>query len=163
MYPSNWLLRAHVPPRPASVVVNMHLHDQPGEHGLEFSWQITKPQSFLTRMASPPSKSTLLPESIMSFLKHNAVDIAYHRKQLQHPLSTPCGYHCVFFLHHCNNGLPFEELLKLYSNDLVQNDRMMMPFVKYEYGAFPVTRATEKMFQKTQACMSCNDFHKCIL
>ena len=37
-----------------------------------------------------------------------------------------------------------------------------MHFVKYEYGAFPVTGATQTIFHKNQTCIFCNDFHKCM-
>lgn len=94
--------------------------------------------------------------------------MAFQRKELQHPLSMAHGYHHVFFLHHHNRGLPFVQLLNYKYffknfNDLVQNDQMVIHFVKYEYGAFPVARATQNRFQKTQTCLSFNVFHKCNL
>ena len=78
----------------------------------------------------------------MTFLKHNAMDIVFQRKQLQHPPSKACRYNCVFFLYRHNKGLPFQQVLKLYSNSLVQDDKILMHFVKYEDRAFPMTIAT---------------------
>lgn len=99
----------------------------------------------------------------MAFLKHNAVDGALQRKQLQHPPSMACGYHCVLLLHHHNKGLTFKPISKLYSNNLVQNDEILMRFVNYEDEAFLLATATQNMFQKTQTSISCRNSHKCIL
>ena len=162
IYPHYWLPRAHVSLRPASMLVNMHLHNQPGEHWLAILLADQNHAEFFDLYGYPPNNA-LFPEIIMSCLKHNTTDAAFQRKQLQHSLSMACGYHCVVFLHHRNTGLPFEQLLKLYSNDLVQNDQMVMHFVKYEYRGFPMTRVIQNMFQKTQICLSCNDFNKCSL
>lgn len=89
-------------------------------------------ESFLTHSGTPPN-SVLFPKSIMKFLNKNATDNVFHNRQLQDPHSVACSDHCVFFLHHRSKGLSFDWILKLYSNDLVQNDRMVMNFVKTKF------------------------------
>ena len=142
--------------------MNTRPYNQPGEHRLALFLAHQNHTEFFDSYGYPPS-SALFPESIMAFLNHNATDIAFQRKQLQHPPSTACTYHYVFFLHHHSKGLPFEQISKLYSNNLVQNDQMLMHFGKYEDEAFLMATATQTMFQKTQTRIPCSNFHKCVL
>ena len=74
---------AHVYPIPVSMVVNTHPHNQPGEHQLALFLAYQNHTEFFDSCAYP-SKSALFPEGIMALLKHNIMDIAFQRKQLQY-------------------------------------------------------------------------------
>ncbi|DAC80298.1 TPA_asm: adenain [Terrapene box turtle adintovirus] len=158
VFPCDWLPGRKLSQRPLGLVVNTHPHNQPGEHWLALYLAERNRGEFFDSYGHPPN-SVLFPKSIMKFLNKNATDMVFHNRQLQDPRSVACGYHCVFFLHHRSKGLSFDRILKLYSNDLVQNDRMVMNFVKSKFKFLGMPSLAQNMFQQAQTCVSCNDFH----
>lgn len=163
VFPSDWLPKTRQSKRPLSLVVNTHPHNQPGEHWLAVYLEDQNSGEFFDSYGHPPN-SALFPQSIMLFLNKNVTGTVFQTKQLQDPQSVACGHHCVFFLHHRSKGLSFEQILKLYySDDLAQNDREVMHFVKSKYENFRVAGPAQNMFQHAQTCISCNAFHGCFV
>lgn len=80
---------------------------------------LSEPCSFSFYLYGYSPNSTLFPENITSFIKHNTLGIAFQTEQLQHALSTAYGYHCVFLY------ITFEQLFKLYASDILQNDQIV--------------------------------------
>lgn len=150
VFPSDWLPVSALTQRPVSLVVNTHPHFLPGEHWVAIYLSENNHAEFFDSYGLPPFSSRF-PKTIMNFLKKNSDKILFHKLQLQDPASTTCGYHCLFFLHQRCRGLPFHQVLRLYSADPEQNDRMVTSFVKRQR----CTRTPLIMYPCNQSCVSC--------
>ena len=113
---------------PAYFIVNTHPSHLPGEHWLSLTLEQDGSASFFDSYGFPPDFANY-PSSILQFLEK----ILYHDRQLQRPLSTVCGQHCVFYLCHRACGLSYKDILSLYYDDVLKNDRMVSRFThKYQ-------------------------------
>ena len=45
--------------------------------------------------------------------------------QIQWEQSVRCGYYCLLFLNERNKGTSFTDILKMFSNDLLQNEEIV--------------------------------------
>ena len=45
--------------------------------------------------------------------------------QIQWEQSVRCGYYCLLFLNERNKGTSFADILKMFSNDLLQNEEIV--------------------------------------
>ena len=61
-------------------------------------------------------------------------DIVSSQKQVQSPISTTCGQHCIYFAFHRARGVPFKCIMDSYSLDLAANDQMVCEFVEDNFG-----------------------------
>lgn len=122
------LLTQHFP-LPAYFIVNTHPGHRPGEHWLALTLEKDGTATFFDSYGFPPDFH-YYPSSILQFLKKRADKILYHDRQIQHPLSVACGHHCVFYLSHRFRGLSFDQVLSLYSEDAIKNDRKATALVK---------------------------------
>ena len=150
VFPSDHLPVKRVSRRPLSLVVNTHPHYLPGVHWLAIYLPDHNTSEFFYSFGNPPS-SKLFPQSIMIFLKKNSDEIHFHRNRFQGLTSSTCGHHCVFFLHHRCRGTPFETIVKMYSSNPEQNDRVVKKFVKTGNNS----RTLQNMYSCTQSCVSC--------
>lgn len=91
-----------------------------------------------------------LPKTIAKFLEHQAEETVFQQNQLQHPRAVTCGHHCVFFLESRAGGLSFDQILKLYSDDVLKNDRMVIRFVRNRKAR--LCRKPYGLFQHVQTC-----------
>ena len=125
VYPCDLLPRKLITRRPTGIVVNTHPHTMPGEHWLAVYLPTNGPGEFFDPYGVDPDNPRI-PETITAFLWRQGREIIFQQKQLQHPSSATCGYHCVFFLQNRTKGLSFDQILKLYSEDAAKNDRMVV-------------------------------------
>lgn len=65
-----------------------------------------------------------------------------------------------FLLYQCCEGLLFEQIEDLCSDDLRRNNEMIVTFVKNK---IHVCRLAPCMFEQNQACISCREFHKHVI
>lgn len=114
---------------PAYFIVNTHPAHMPGEHWLALTLEKDGEATFFDSYGFPPDFSHY-PSSILNFLEKYSKTIKYHHTQLQHPLSSFCGHHCVYYLCHRACGLSFEQVLELYEDDVMKNDLKAYSFVK---------------------------------
>src|SRR5581483_12147469 len=54
----------------------------------------------------------------------------YYATRVQSFRSSKCGHHCCFFIAHRFHGLRYINVLKLYTNSVNLNDRMVHNFIK---------------------------------
>lgn len=108
-------------PLPAYFIVNTHKGDQPGEHWLALTLEEDGSGTFFDSYGFPPDFH-YYPRSILRFLEQRVDKIVYHNRQFQHPLSTACGQHCVFYLYHRACGMSFSQTLSLYGKNVMKND-----------------------------------------
>jgi len=57
----------------------------------------------------------------------NARDDVFFRNdnQIQWEQSVRCGYYCLLFLNERNKGTSFVDILKMFSNNLLQNEEIV--------------------------------------
>lgn len=155
VFPCDMLPRKKLLQRPLSLVINTHPHNLPGEHWLAIYLTEEKTGEFFDSYGHPPDHP-LFPKTIMSFLRKNVYKTVFQGRPVQAPDSVVCGYHCVFFLQQRGKGLTFKNIQDLYSHSLEKNDEMVVQFVKKKKN---LPRLVSDMFQTTQGCVSCNEFH----
>ena len=149
VYPCDLLPRNLITKRPTGIVVNTHPHTMPGEHWLALYLPAKGPGEFFDSYGVDPDNPRI-PETITAFLWRQGKEIIFQKRQLQNPSAVTCGYHCVFFLQNRTKGLPFDQILKLYSEDATKNDRMVVEFVKNR--KIQTAPRSCKPFHHIQAC-----------
>ena len=56
---------------------------------------------------------------------HGMTHFFRNDNQIQWEQSVRCGYYCVLFLNERNKGTNFVNILKMFSNDLLQNEQIV--------------------------------------
>lgn len=64
------------------------------------------------------------------FFVVNNLTLQYNDKRLQSMDSNACGYYCVYYLINRCRGVPMEEILHTFSNNLNNNDTFVFDFVR---------------------------------
>lgn len=114
---------------PTSAIINTHPSHLPGEHWLAIYINKDGSAFFFDSFGNSPD-FIRFPASIIDFLKNNSTSIQYSAKQVQHFMAVTCGHHCVFFLYHMIRGRDYDDIMMLYSDDLIKNDKFVSCFVK---------------------------------
>lgn len=52
--------------------------------------------------------------------------------QLQSETSSVCGHYCIMFLYYMSSGLGFKKFLDNFSNNLVNNDKIVKDYIQYK-------------------------------
>lgn len=128
VYPSDLLPKRKISKRPFGIIVNTHPHTLPGEHWLAYYFPTHSDGEFFDSYGRAPDDSAF-PVDIVKFLELQAKKYTYQPLQLQHPRAITCGQHCTLYLVKRFKGLPYKDVLKLYSEDDVKNDQMVKQFV----------------------------------
>lgn len=114
---------------PSMLMMNIHPAELSGEHWLAVYLQSDGTGYFFDSFGNAPN-SDRFPATIKNFLLTNAVDTIYSDRRVQDFESDTCGQHCVFFLYHLTRGHDYNNVMKLYSDDYIKNDKMASCFVK---------------------------------
>lgn len=157
MWPSD-LLPTKIDKRPCYLVVNTHDQNREGEHwvGIIIEREAGK-SSFFDSYGHGPDY-IFYPESFITFLSRNSCETCYNKLQVQDFHSTTCVPHVVFFLCQRFKGLSFQEVMKMYSDNLKHNDAMVIKFIK-KYASC-ISHAGSKMCnQKACSLKLFNDCH----
>ena len=56
---------------------------------------------------------------------HGMTHFFINDNQIQWEQSVRCGYYCLLFLNERNKGTSFADILKMFSNDLLQNEKIV--------------------------------------
>jgi hypothetical protein len=70
-------------------------------------------------------------DEVYDFISRHCTEINYLTKNVQNFHSNTCGKHCCFFITKRYNGLSFKNLMRLYSNNTKQNDKMVISYMKH--------------------------------
>ena len=113
---------------PCCLVANTDKADSPGEHWVCMYFTAERKGEFFDSYGFPPE---FYAETFRYFLKRHSVSYLYSKVQLQDTLSSVCGPFCIFFVSSRARGLTFEEVLKVFSKDVAQNDKLVSTYVKH--------------------------------
>lgn len=127
--PCDYLPKDPIRTLPTAVIINTHPSHLPGEHWVAIYINKFGSAFFFDSFGNSPD-FIRFPVSIIEFLKRNSTRIQYSAKQVQPFMSVTCGHHCVFFLYHMIRGRDYDDVMMLYSDDLINNDVLVSHFVK---------------------------------
>lgn len=127
--PCDYLPQTPLRKLPSSVIFNTHVSRLPGEHWLAIHISEDGVGYFFDSFGNKYDYPSF-PLIISDFLKLNSRVVQYSSVQVQDFSSDTCGQHCVFFLYHMARGRDYDYVLKLYSDDLIKNDKRVSAFVK---------------------------------
>ncbi len=77
-------------------------------------------------------------------------DVTWNGRQVQDLFSTACGQHSLHFLFNRSRGLPFNDIIQLYSSDHKENDSSVCAFVNDMFDLS--TPITDAEFLSSQIC-----------
>ena len=62
---------------------------------------------------------------------HGMTHFFRNDNQIQWEKSVRCGYYCLLFLNERNKRTSFADILKMFSNDLLQNEEIVKNYFSY--------------------------------
>lgn len=127
--PCDYLPEDPLKDTPCMLISNTQSSDEPGEHWIAIYIRRDGVACFFDSFGNAPD-ADCFPASFHNFLKNNSTVVQYSDKQVQDYTSDTCGQHCVFFLYYISRGYEYENIIKIYHNDLLKNDVMVSLFVK---------------------------------
>ena len=106
---------------PASMIINTHRKNQPGEHWLALV--LTKTKCFYFDSFGAP----ILEEMIVSYLQLKYKKVTVNNECIQHFTSASCGLFCIAFVKNVNSKFSFEKFISKFSLfDLLKNDNIVL-------------------------------------
>ena len=117
VYPYDLMLKKQI----GISIVNLDGHKQPGSH-----WVVVN--TMRNGVAEVFDSYSGIPAQLQRQLKD--YDTTFSNKQVQGSISTTCGQHSLFYCYHRCRGVGFTQILKTYTNDTEENDRMVCRFVE---------------------------------
>ena len=105
---------------PASMIINTHRKNQPGEHWLALV--LTKTKCFYFDSFGAP----ILEEMIVSYLQQKYKKVTVNNECIQHFTSASCGLFCIAFIKNVNSKISFEKFISKFSlTNLLKNDNIV--------------------------------------
>ena len=106
---------------PASMIINTHRKNQPGEHWLALV--LTKTKCFYFDSFGAP----ILEETIVIYLQQKYKKVTVNNECIQHFTSASCGLFCLAFVKNVNNKISFEKFISKFSLlNLLKNDNIVL-------------------------------------
>lgn len=158
VWPSD-LLPSKVDKRPCYLVVNNHDQTREGEHWLGIIIEGEQEKSSFFDSYGHGPDYMYYPESFMTFLSRNSREICHNKLQVQDDNSSTCGAHVIFFLCQRFKGLSFQEVMRLYSDNLKKNDILVSKFVKKYAKCISRVKRGKMCSQKSCTLKLFNDCH----
>ena len=105
---------------PASMIINTHEKNQPGEHWLGLV--LTRTKCFYFDSFGAP----IMEKTIINYLKQEYKKVIINNECIQHFYSASCGLFCIAFVRHVNSRLSFEKFISHFDLiDLHKNDNIV--------------------------------------
>lgn len=114
-----------------ALVVNTALdpNKTEGEHWVGLYADKSKPDfDYFDSLGAPPTKQVFY-----SFFNRQQRAWAANIQPLQDPLSSVCGYYCLFFLFMRCRGHSMKDITLTFSDDFAQNDTMVQNYIHEHY------------------------------
>ena len=106
---------------PASMIINTHRKNQPGEHWLALV--LTKHKCFYFDSFGAP----ILEETIVKYLQQKYRKVTVNNECIQHFTSAFCGLFCIAFIKNVNSKNRYEKFISKFSLfNLLKNDNIVL-------------------------------------
>ena len=115
---------------PVTLIVN---HDASGSPGTHWSAMYAHPRERIGCYFDPWGAPPLPPFSAFLDVLTSG-NWVYNDRRLQSALSTTCGQFCLVFVWHKCRDYPFADILDMFHDSQVVNDRQVVRFVGEHYG-----------------------------
>lgn len=126
VYPSDVLVSVNVDTRhPSAYVINYDTSTKPGTHWVVcwFAGKHNTAEYFDSYGLAPPPL-------IKTFLRKHATSIRCNQRLIQSPLSTTCGYYCIYYVMKKARGYILSRLLiPFHRYNLHMNDRNIVSMI----------------------------------
>ena len=109
---------------PASLIINTHKKNQPGEHWLAIV--LTKHKCFYFDSFGVP----IMEETIVSYLQQKYKKVTVNNECIQHFTSASCGLFCIAFIKNVNSKSSFERFISKFNLfNLLTNDKIVLNLI----------------------------------
>lgn len=127
--PCDHIPKIQIKDLPVFFIANTDPSQRPGMHWIAIYVHRDGVSYFFDSFGNKPD-SIRFPTAFQDFLKNNSSRILHSNRQVQDDFADTCGQHCVFFLYHVLKGYDYDDVMKMYYDDLFKNDKMVSLFVK---------------------------------
>ena len=110
--------------RPAIIICNTDPSDKIGEHWLCIYIDKNRHGEFFDSFGRKPGRP------FCEFLNRHCINWTYNDKQLQHALSSVCGYYCIFFSIYKSYGHNMYKIVCAFTDNPIINDCLVVRFVR---------------------------------
>jgi len=111
-------------PTSSLYVINTDPSTKPGEHWVVVYIGVKRHCDYFDSFGRVP-----LVKSIENFVNKNSKACTFNDRVVQSPLSTACGFHCVYFAVRRCLGLDMNSIVGMYTDNLYQNDEIVRKYV----------------------------------
>ena len=109
---------------PASMIINTHRKNQPGEHWLALV--LTKTKCFYFDSFGAP----ILEEMIVSYLQQKYKKVTVNNECIQHFTSASCGLFCIAFIKYVKTKSNFETFISRFNlHNVLDNDKIVLSLI----------------------------------
>lgn len=109
--------------KPTAFVLNTKDHGDAGEHWVAVFVDRNGRGIFFDSFGQQPTIANHLRR-----IRKNTTVYNYNRRRLQSYDSTVCGQYCVLFLHFMCLGLSLRQFHSLFTNDTMENDKLVLEY-----------------------------------
>lgn len=111
---------------PCGYIANTDPSEKPGEHWVAFYFTTPEHGEFFDSYGHPPQ---FYNKHFLTFINQNSEHWSFNKKGLQSVMTAVCGEYCIFYLMHRARGVSMNSIVKLFSVDKLNNDRLVYEFV----------------------------------
>lgn len=112
--------------KPSAFIINLSKKSEIGTHWIALYIDVHGHAYYFDSFGVPPKN-----RDIIFFIKNNAKEITYNKKQLQHITSSKCGKFCCAFVISVLTNKPISNFLSKFSSNLYVNDIIIDRIYKY--------------------------------
>ena len=110
---------------PASYIFNTDKSDEAGTHWISIFFDGERRCQYFCPLATEPYGD------FYDFVEKNSREAFYNKTTVQAPLSSLCGYYCVYHLAHAARGYSLTDVVNRFSpTDWQKNEKKVLDFVE---------------------------------
>ena len=110
---------------PASYIFNTDKSDEAGTHWISIFFDGERRCQYFCPLATEPYGD------FYDFVEKNSREAFYNKTTVQAPLSSLCGYYCVYHLAHAARGYSLTDVVNRFSpTDWPKNEKKVLDFVE---------------------------------
>ena len=110
---------------PASYIFNTDKSDEAGTHWISIFFDGERRCQYFCPLATEPYGD------FYDFVEKNSREAFYNKTTVQAPLSSLCGYYCVYHLAHAARGYSLTDVVNRFSpTDWSKNEKKVLDFVE---------------------------------